>query len=220
MATDWAYIMNKKVEMSGLRIAVADDHQLVLEGFGSLLARNGMQRVELFRCAADLLESQRRQAYDLYIVDLELPDMDGFDLILSIRRIQPDATIVVNTIHDELWTIRRLVANGVNGILFKSLDSLHIIEAIRAVVAGRRYYCLEVMEAIQMMEDCGMEHPSQREMEVLRAIADGKTSKEIAEKLFISLNTVEAHRKSLFTKMRVRNTADLLMKAIRRGYLE
>ena len=71
---------------------MADDHQLVLEGFGSLLARNGMQRVELFRCAADLIESQRRQAYDLYIVDLEMPDMDGFDLILSIRRIQPDAT--------------------------------------------------------------------------------------------------------------------------------
>lgn len=212
--------MNGKTDLSGLRIAVADDHHLILEGLRSLLAQNCISDVTLFRSASALVESLHTRAYHIYIVDLEMPDMDGFDLISAIRGARPGARIIVNTIHDELWTVRRLVAGHVNGILFKSLDTSLVLEAIRRVADGGMYYCEEVHEALQMMEERGMEHPSQREMEVLQAIADGLTSREIADKLFISENTVEAHRKNLFAKLNVRNIADLVMKAMKRGYLE
>lgn len=212
--------MNKKIDLPDLHIAVADDHQLMLEGLHSLLARNGITAVCLFRSAAELLGSLHAHSYHIYIVDLEMPDMDGFALIRAIRRVQPEARIIVNTIHDELWTVRRLVALQVDGILFKSLDAGLLMEAIRAIAGGGRYYCREVQAALDMMDAKGMEHPSQREMDVLRAISQGLTSREIADRLFISENTVEAHRKSLFTKLNVRNLADLVMKAIRRGYLE
>lgn len=209
--------MDKKMNLQELSIAVADDHQLMLEGIGALLARNGIRNVALFRTAGQLVAAAR--VYSIYMIDLEMPDMDGFALIDAIREAHPGARIIVNTIHDELWTVCRLVACRVDGILFKSLDSSLVMEALRAVAAGRPYYCEEVREALRMMEDKGVEHPSQREMEVLQAIAEGLVSREIADKLFISENTVEAHRKSLFAKLGVRNIADLVVKATKRGYL-
>lgn len=125
----------------------------------------------------------------------------------------------MSTIHDELWTVRKLAARNVNAIVYKSLDMSLVIAAIHAVLAGERYYCGEVEAALRMMEN-GVTHPSQRELEVLQTIADGLTSKEIAEKLFISENTVEAHRKNLFAKLEARNLADLVVKAIKRGYIK
>ncbi len=204
--------------MADLRIAVIDDHNLVLEGVRSLLARNGMMQVELFRSAAALTDVLRTRPYDIYIVDVELPDMDGFLLIDAIREVWPKARIIVSTIHDELWTVRKLVARNVDGIVYKSLDMSLVVDAIHDVLSGERYYCGEVQEALRIMDN-GIDHPSQREMEVLNAIANGYTSKEIAARLFISENTVEAHRKSLFTKLEARNIADLVMKAIKRGYI-
>lgn len=211
--------MENGIDLSKLSIAVADDHQLMLEGISGLLAKNGMHDVALFRTGADLVRSLRTRAYHIYMIDVEMPDMDGFALIHAIRDTWPEARIIVNTIHDELWTVRRLADAHVSGILLKSQDSSAVMETLCAVAAGRTCYCPEVCEALQLMEGRGMEHPSQREMEVLRAIADGLPSREIADRLYISENTVEAHRKSLFAKLGVRNLADLIVKAGKRGYL-
>lgn len=211
--------MKQEQELAGLSIAVADDHQLMLEGIHALLAQNGINNVALFRTGAELLGSLSTRAYHIYIIDLEMPDMDGLTLIEAIRRERPKARIIVNTIHDELWTVCRLAAARVNGILLKSLDMSLVMDALRAVTGGRTYYCDEVRRALQMVEDRGLVHPSQREMEVLEAIADGLMSREIADRLYISENTVEAHRKSLFAKLGVRNIADLIVKAGKRGYL-
>lgn len=211
--------MNERTDLHDLSIAVTDDHQLMLDGLGGLLRRNGARDVALFRTAAELVDSLRTRAYHIYIMDIEMPDMDGFALIDAIRKARPQARIIVNTIHDELWTMCRLVAARVDGILFKSLDTELVIKALLAVAVGQTYYCEEVREAVRMMKDRGVEHPSPREMEVLRAIADGLVSREIADRLYISENTVEAHRKSLFAKLGVRNIADLIVKAGRLGYL-
>ena len=210
--------MSENIDLSELRIAVVDDHNLVLEGFRSLLTRNGLRHVELFRSAAALTDILRTRTYDIYIIDVELPDMDGFLLIDAIREAWPSARITVSTIHDELWTVRKLVARNVDAIVYKSLDMAHVMEAIRDVSCGEHYYCDEVMTALGMMRN-GIDHPSQREMDVLQAIAGGLTSKEIAQRLFISENTVEAHRKSLFQKLEARNIADLVMMAVKRGYI-
>ena len=211
--------MREEMDLRELSIAVADDHQRMLEGIRTLLAKKGIRDVTLFRTARELMAYLRTRAFHIYIIDVELPDMDGFTLIDAIRRERPQARIIVNTIHDELWTVCRLVAARVDGILFKTLDASALPDALRAVADGRTYYCEEVGEALRMVEDKGIEHPSLREMEVLHAIADGRVSREIADSLCISENTVEAHRKNLFAKLGVRNIADLIVKAGRRGYL-
>lgn len=210
--------MTEKNDLSELEIAIVDDHDLVLEGFRGLLNRNGQHNMELFHNAASLIGILPTHTFDIYIIDVELPDMDGFGLIDAIRRAHPSARIIISTIHDELWTVRKLVARQVDAIVYKSADPAYIIEAIRSVLHGCRYYCEEVKAVIDTLHN-ETAQPSQRELEVLKAIAGGLTSKEIARSLYISENTVEAHRKSLFLKFEARNIADLVMKAVRRGYI-
>lgn len=210
--------MTEKNDLSELEIAIVDDHDLVLEGFRGLLNRKGLHNMELFRNAASLISGLPTRTFDIYIIDVELPDMDGFELIDAIRRAHPSARILISTIHDELWTVRKLVARQVDAIVYKSADPAYIIEAIRRVSQGSRYYCEEVADIIETLHN-ETAQPSQRELEVLKAIAGGLTSKEIARRLYISENTVEAHRKSLFLKFEARNIADLVMKAVRRGYI-
>lgn len=106
----------------------------------------------------------------------------------------------------------------VNAILFKSTDFMQMVSAIAAVMCGEQYFCPGVKRKISRYTQ-RIEHPSERETDILRAIAGGYTSKEIANMLFISENTVEAHRKRLFVKLGARNIADLIVKAIDRGYI-
>ena len=104
-----------------------------------------------------------------------------------------------------------MLDKDVNAILFKSTDFMQMVSAIAAVMCGEQYFCPGVKRKISRYTQ-RIEHPSERETDILRAIAGGYTSKEIANMLFISENTVEAHRKRLFVKLGARNIADLIVK--------
>lgn len=206
------------INLSELSVCITDDHGLILEGFRSVLTNNGISNVDIYSNAGDLLNVFSQKHYDIYIIDVEMPGMDGISLTDTIRKTYPDAKIIVSTIHDELWTLRKLAERNVDAIVYKSPDSSQMMTAIQSLLNGQQYYCAEAEAALKLMSK-DIEHPSQREMEVLQAIGNGLTSKEIADKLFISENTVEAHRKSLFTKLEARNIAELIVTAVRRGYI-
>lgn len=202
-----------------MKYAVVDDHDLVREGLERVLLNHGVSDIRKFSLAKDLLCLLDGGIYcDFFIIDLELPDMDGFALITEIRSRIPEARIIVSTVHDEIWTLRRLLASNVDAIIYKSGVSVEIINAIEEILEGNRYYCREVHDALRLAEDKSM-HPSSRELEVLRNIAKGRTTKEIGDALFVSENTVEAHRKALLSKMGAVNVADLIMKAVEKGYI-
>ena len=212
--------MNCKDILSQMKIAVVDDHDLIREGMNAVLMSYGAGHVDKYSTATALISAiDTGLLYDFYIIDLELPDIDGFVLIEKIRARMPEANIIVSTIHDEIWTLRRLLSKNVNAIVYKSGDGREIVFAIEEILQGRRYYCDEVMKTLKMAED-NSAHPSTRELEVLQYIALGKTSREIAAIMFVSDNTVEAHRKALFAKLGAVNVADLIMKAINKGYLK
>lgn len=179
-------------------VAVVDDHALILEGFKSLMQGCGVENVETFIRAADLVNVLTHRRFDLYIIDIGMPDIDGFELIDIIRSTHADARIIVNTIHEEIWLLRRMLDKG--------------------VMNGGQYFCPGLKKKLYGCRQ-HIEHPSEREIEILKALAGGFTSKEIASRLFISENTVETHRKSLFAKLGARNMADLIVKAITRGYI-
>lgn len=203
-----------------MRIAVVDDHDLIREGLSSVLTNNGVTHVEKFCSASDLLQRlDQGESFDFYIIDLELPDLDGFVLIEMVRSKNPVAHIIVSTIHDEIWTLRKLLARDVNAIIYKSGEGTEIITAIQSILKGNNYYCESVHKVLEAAGDSTL-HPTPRELEVLYQIANGKTSKEIAAAMFVSDNTVEAHRKSLFAKLGAINVADLIVKAINRGYIK
>ena len=173
-----------------------------------------------FSRALDLISSlDSGERYDFYVVDLELPDLDGFVLIEMIRARNPVAHIIVSTVHDEIWTLRKLLARDVNAIIYKSGNGDEIIEAMEEILMGRNYYCEAVLKVMDIAGDSS-QHPSSRELEVLYQIAQGKTSREIAAALFVSDNTIEAHRKALFQKLGAVNAVDLIVKAVDKGYIK
>lgn len=211
--------MTDKSALSNMKFAVVDDHDLVREGLKVILVDNGVKDIEKFHTAKGLVSSiDAGLQYDFFILDLELPDMDGFELIDEIRERNPEARIIVSTIHDEIWTLRKLLARDVNAIIYKTGDSGEFITAIKEILDGNSYYCREVHKSMKLADDKSF-HPSSRELEVLGLIARGKTTREIADTMFVSDNTVESHRKSLFYKLGAVNVADLIMKAISRGYI-
>ncbi len=212
--------MSGKPLLPQMRIAVVDDHDLIREGTATILLNAGVGDVEMFGNARGLVERlDDGVSFDFYIIDLELPDLDGFVLIEMIRARINKARIIVSTVHDELWTLRKLLARNVDAIIYKSATGGEIIAAIREVMNGGSYYCEAVRDALASAADSSI-HPTSRELEVLCQIAGGKTTKEIAAALFVSENTIEAHRKALFSKLHAVNVADLIVKAIDKGYLK
>ena len=205
--------------LSHMTIAVVDDHDLIREGLNAMLLQNGINHIDNYDSATSLVSRiDEGLRYDFYIVDLELPDIDGFVLIEMIRARHRDAKIIVCTVHDEIWTLRKIVARDVDAIIYKSGSATDILKAMTAIRNGRRYYCDEAMRTLAPASD-DSQHPTLREMEVLQQISLGKTTKEIAGALFVSENTVEAHRKSLLMKLNAVNVADLIIKSIERGYI-
>ncbi len=212
--------MTVNSDLSRMKIAVVDDHDLIREGLNAILVNNGVRHVEKFGTAKALLEKlDSGESYDFYVLDLELPDIDGFVLIEMLRARNSAARIIISTVHDEIWTLRKLMKRDVNAIIYKSGDGGEIVAAIKEVLAGNHYYCQPVLDALKQAADSSL-HPSARELEVLHHISLGRTSREIAAAMFVSENTIEAHRKSLFAKLGAVNVVDLIVKAIDKGYLK
>lgn len=208
----------KKYKLENISVAIIDDHEVVLEGFRSFMEKNGVGHVRAFNNAMQLLDFMQQCIFDIYIVDVELPDMSASELIDNIREIHPEARIIINTIHDEIWVVSELMKKDVDGVMYKNAHLDQLLEAICTVIDGHHYYCTKYKKSQQRLL-LQNDIPSQREIEVLQAIAQGSSTKEIAVALSISENTVENHRKNLFRKLRARNMAELIVRAIAAGYL-
>ena len=155
--------MTGKSALSQMKIAVVDDHDLIREGFNSILVNNGADDVEKYSTAMALIEQlDAGKSFDFYVIDLELPDIDGFVLIEMIRARNPVAHIIVSTVHDEIWTLRKLLARDVNAIIYKSGDGNEIVMAINEILKGNNYYCDAVHKALKSACDNSV-HPSSRE---------------------------------------------------------
>lgn len=193
-----------------MTILLVDDHDLVLKGMTAVL-REHFREAELLPAAdgRQAVEVAVNYDIDLAILDLELPDMSGFDLIERLRGISPGIKIVVNTVHEEIWAMNRLRQCAVDGTVFKSVDSSALVQTVRNVLEGLPSSC-------QAGSGPGV---SSKELEVLRLIADGLDSQSIATRLFISINTVESHRSHLMRKLRASNAADMVMKAVSLGLI-
>lgn len=209
-------IDNYKFE--GISVAIIDDHELVLEGFRGFLVRNGITHVEAFSKAQPLLDRMVSRQFSVYIVDVELADIEITELIDRIRDLQPDARIIINTMHEEMWVVNKMTEKKVDGVMYKSGELDQLLEAIAAVTSGHQFFCKKFRKS-QSILHAHDQILSDRELEVLTHIAKGYSTKEIATCLFISENTVENHRKSLFRKLQVKNMAELIVKSIAAGYI-
>lgn len=207
-----------------IRILLVDDHDLVLQGLKRIVECS-LPEIKNVCTASSGYEVgllAASQHFDLFVLDMELPDVSGLELISTLRNLDPKACILVNTMHEEIWYIKNLLQCGVNGILFKSTDSGKITEAIRRVLAGDTYYCPyaeHVRTQMKRLEEKRPEDLTLRELDVLKRISEGKNTQEIARELCVSTNTVDTHRRHLMEKLGARNVADLIMTAISKGII-
>lgn len=207
-----------------IRILLVDDHDLVLQGLKRIVECSlpEIKNVCTASSGQEALHLIASQRFNLFVLDMELPDISGMDIIVRIREKDPRARIIVNTMHEEIWFIKDLIQSAVDGILFKSIDSTKIAEAIRRVLDGGSYYCpyAEHVRARMRRSDEGRrEELTLRELDVLKRISEGKNTQEIAQELCVSTNTVDTHRRHLMDKLDARNVADLIMTAISKGII-
>ena len=207
-----------------IRILLVDDHDLVLQGLKRIVECSlpEIKNVCTASSGQEALLLIASQRFNLFVLDMELPDISGMDIIVRIREKDPQARIIVNTMHEEIWFIKNLIQCSVDGILFKSIDSTKIAEAIRRVLDGETYYCpyAEHVRAQMKRSDEGRrEELTLRELDVLKRISEGKNTQEIAQELCVSTKTVDTHRRHLMDKLDARNVADLIMTAISKGII-
>lgn len=204
---------------------VVDDHSLILEGICRLVGKIPevvvANAVTSGKEAAELIAERD---YDIYILDVGLPDISGFDLITQIRELNENARIIVNTMHEEIWIVNQLAQSGVNAIILKSSTVSELVNAIRSVLQGESYTCPRFASIYEKLhrnsfEILPKEGPTRREKDVLQAVAKGLNTHEIAKLLNISENTVETFRKRLINKFDAKNAIDMVMKAIAQGWI-
>ena len=204
---------------------LVDDHGLILQGLRQVIERiPGITKVNTAQTGTEASRLIASCKYDIYILDVGLPDVDGIELVRQIRQKDKDAYIIINTMHEEIWVIRNLLQSGVDSIILKSSDINEVKRAIQSAQDRKPYFCPR-FEAVNHRFRGNDGHttkediPTPRELEVLTAMASGDSTSEIAEKLNISINTVETFRKRLMVKFSARNAVDLVMKAVEKGYI-
>lgn len=207
-------------QFDGVSVAIIDDHEVVLEGFSSYMQKHGLSKVEAFSRAQPLLDRIHSHHFTVYVVDVEIPDTDGVQLIDSIRAIDPEARIIVNTIHEEAWVVSEMTEKGVEGVIYKSAELDVLLHAVAEVANGGTFFSRQFKRTQDRIRLHSAEVLTKRENEVLQEIAKGYSTKEISANLFISENTVETHRQKLFAKLKASNMAQLIIKAIAAGYID
>lgn len=202
-----------------IRVVIVDDHPIVREGIAALLAREtdlvcvgeaagGEEALDLFRSLSP----------DVTLMDLQMPTMSGIDAILAIRAIDANARIIVLTTYPGDAQVVRAIRAGASGYLLKNSVRKELLDAVRSVHAGRSVLGAEVAHEVALH---ALDEPlSERELAVLRLVADGHGNKAIAWRLALSVDTIKAHLKAAFSKLGVDDRTHAVSVATRRGYLD
>ena len=157
---------------------------------------------------------------DLVMLDINLPDMNGIDLCADIIARYPSMLILALTSYDQLSYIEKMMNNGASGYILKNSDTEEIIEAVKEIMAGNKFLGAGIKEILNGKRNRTINGPvlTTREKEVLQHVVKGLTNQEIADTLFISLQTAISHRKNILIKMEAKNTAELVRLALEQGF--
>jgi DNA-binding NarL/FixJ family response regulator len=211
--------MNTMRDARAIRILTVDDHQLLREGIAAVL--EGQPDMVLIGQASngrEAIESFQQHRPDVTLMDLRMPDMSGIEAITAIRAEFPNARIIVLTTYAGDVQAAGALKAGASGYLLKNLVRKELLDTIRAVHAGKRRVPPEI--ATEIAEHVADDALTEREIEVLRRVAAGKSNKVIAAELGISEGTVKTHMKSILPKLDASDRTHAVMIALKRGILD
>lgn len=213
--------------MNPIRIAIVDDHEVVINGLKAMFSN--LAEIEVVFCTTRgqaLLEYLEQQQPAVILLDIQMPEINGIDICKQVHRHYPKIKVIAFSSFDDTHYIKQIMRNGASGYLLKNADQQTMLAAIKKVVDGEEFIDesikkILIQESISGQRRSLFEIPlTKREKEILQLIADGMSNQEIADRLFISLRTVETHRFNLAQKLDVKNAAGLVKEAIKRGLVD
>ncbi|KXK46093.1 MAG: response regulator [Chlorobi bacterium OLB5] len=217
--------------MKTTKILIVDDHEVVRDGLRNILtslenisiageAGNGEEAVKMYSSLKP----------DLVIMDISMPGMNGIEATRVIKEKDPDARILILTMHDNQEYLNQIIRSGAKGFILKNTDKEELLDAVKTVASGDNFFSKDISKLIidnyirtakeTEKNDGFKEVPlTKREIEILKLIASGYSNQEIANILYISYNTVDTHRKNIMHKLSIKNTAGLVRYAIEKGLI-
>lgn len=217
--------------MTGIKILLADDHHLVRDGIMSLLEDEiGFKVIAEAENGLKAIEACKEHDIDLVVMDISMPEMNGIEATKRIKEEFPDIKVLALTMMDEDEHIRKMIEAGASGYILKSSDREEFIEAITTVLDDRHYFSNDAAHSVMMdlvkgkgssaKKNTDPAQLTSREKEVLELIVKEYTNQQIADELYISVRTVDAHRRNLLQKTGANNTAGLVTYAIRHNLVD
>jgi len=205
-------------------VLLVDDHPVVRHGVRTLLEREKFKIVGEASDGLEAIAAAEQGLPDVVVLDLSMPTLNGVGAVREIAKVSPRSHVVLLTMHTEEHHVLEALRAGVKGCVSKSQAAEHLVQAIREVCAGGVYLSPSVSGAVVQAYLAKSELPfdplTGRERQVLQLVAEGKTTKEIAVILGVSVKTAEFHRSKLMEKLDIHSTAGLVRYAIRRGLVE
>jgi len=202
-----------------IRVLSVDDHPLLRQGIAAII--NSQEDMSLVSQASNGIEAIQQYSEhrpDVTLMDLRLPGMSGIDATIAIRAEFPEARIIMLTTSEGDVEVHRALEAGARGYLLKNTPALDLVEVIRQVHAGKKRIPAEV--AAQLAEHMGQESLTNREVEILQQVAAGYRNRDVAERLFISEETVKSHLKHIMEKLNARDRTQAVAVAVRRGIIQ
>jgi two-component system nitrate/nitrite response regulator NarL len=217
--------------MEKIRILIADDHAILRDGLKMALKTDpAMEVIGEAENGEIAVKLEQELHPDIIVMDVDMPKMNGIEAVRAIKKNNPDAKVLMLTMHDKESYIVDSISAGAAGYIYKMADMDEFINAVKTVACGKEYFNEKVsqtimsnyIKSVQKKEEDGERHfaLTNREIEIVKLIAAGLTSQEIAEKLFISYFTVGKHRKNIMKKLELKNTAELVRYAMKEGYVK
>ena len=211
-----------------IKVLVADDHQLFREGMVNLLfSAPDIEVIAQAKDGKDAVEKAKHYKPDVVLMDIGMPEMNGIEATGVIKNEMPGVKVVAVSMHSDRQYVKGILEVGADGYLLKNCTYRQLTDAIQSVYDGKKYLSEDITELVisgyldpSKIESDSYSELSEREKEIFISFAEGKSTREISEKLFISVKTVGTHKQNLLEKLGLKTTADIVKYAIKNGLIQ
>ncbi len=205
------------------RILLVDDHQMILDGLNYIFQQSkSFEVVAKVNSGKDALRIIENVKIDIVISDIDMPEISGLELLSKIKEIDNDIKVIMLSMHGDNQLVRKVMQKGADGYILKTANEEDMILAVNQVIDGKKYFSPTITENLLLNEKPNLknEQLTDREIEILKLIAEGFNSTQIGDQLHISARTVDTHRTNLMRKLEIKNIAGLVRYAIKNKLLD